>query len=129
VHVPENLGLALLQGFGLQTHFPYLTVDPTGLSMLLVSPALLASLWAGFRRPRALLLWVAALLVAVPVFLYYGGGYAQYGFRYSLDFTPFLIALMAMGSRRWLGLPEKALIVVNSASVTFGVLWAAHVLR
>jgi len=129
VHVPENLRLALLQGFGLQNHFPYLTVDPSGLSMLLVSPALLASLWAGFRDHRALLLWTAALIVAVPVFLYYGGGYAQYGFRYSLDFTPFLIALMAMGSPRWLGLPEKALIVASSASVTFGVLWAAHVLR
>jgi hypothetical protein len=127
-HVPENLRLALLQGFGLQAHFPYLVVDPTGLSMLLVSPALLASLWAGFRRPPAVLLWAAALLVAVPVFLYYGGGYVQYGFRYSLDFTPFLIALMAMGSPRWWGVPEKALVIVSSASVTFGVLWAARVL-
>lgn len=128
VHVPENLRLALLQGFGLQAHFPYLAVNPTGLSMLLVSPALLASLWAGFRRLPALLLWAAALLVAVPVLLYYGGGYVQYGFRYSLDFTPFLIALMAMGSPRWLGVPEKALVIVSSASVTFGVLWAARVL-
>jgi hypothetical protein len=96
--------------------------------MLLVSPALLASLWAGAREARARLLWAAAILVAVPIFLYYGGGYEQYGFRYSLDFTPFLIALMALGSRRWLGPPERALILLSIASVTFGVLWAAHVL-
>ncbi|MGC8633755.1 MAG: hypothetical protein ACP5VP_03700 [Candidatus Limnocylindrales bacterium] len=126
--VPENVRLALLQGFGLQPSFPYLTVDPSGLSMLLVSPALVTSLWAGARAPRARLLWAAAILVAVPIFLYYGGGYAQYGFRYSLDFTPFLVALMALGSRRWLGPPERALILLSIASVTFGVLWAAHVL-
>ena len=126
--VPENLRLALLQGFRFDRRFPYLTVNPYGLSMLLVSPALLAAAWAGFRRRRAALLWAAALVVAVPVFLYYGGGYIQYGYRYSLDFTPFLVALLAMGSERWVGLPEKALIVASIVSVTFGVLWRAHAL-
>ncbi len=124
--VPENLRLALLQGFGLRSRFPFLTVDPTGLSMLLVSPALLTALWAGFRSPLARLLWTAALLVAIPVFLYYGGGYRQYGFRYSLDFTPFLIALMALGSGRWVGVPEKALVAFSATSVLVGVIWAGH---
>jgi hypothetical protein len=126
--VPENLRLALLQGFGLHNHFPFLIVDPTGLSMLLVSPALLTASWAGSRSPLARLLWAAALLVAIPVFLYYGGGYRQYGFRYSLDFTPFLVALMALGSHRWVGVPEKALVAVSVASVTVGVIWGGHLL-
>ncbi len=92
---PVPFGLALLQGFGLTSRFPCLTVDPAGLSMLLVSPGLLAAPWTGWRDPRtgwrdptARLLWAATVLVAVPVFLCYGGGYEQYGFRYSLDFTP-----------------------------------------
>jgi len=59
----------------------------------------------------------------VPVFLYYGGGFVQYGFRYSLDFTPFLVALMAIGSRRWVGWPERLLVVASIGSVYFGVLW------
>jgi hypothetical protein len=126
--VPENLRLALLQGFGFRSKVPFLTVNPYGPSMLLVSPALLASAWAGVRRSPALLLWTAAALVAIPTLLYYGGGYVQYGYRYSLDFTPFLVALVALGSDRWFGLPEKALIVLSIASVTFGVLWRAHAL-
>ena len=93
--------------------------------MLVVSPALLTSLWAGFREPRARLLWIAAGLVAIPVFLYYGGGFVQYGFRYSLDFTPFLVALVAMGSSRWMGRPERALVLFSIASVAYGVLWHA----
>lgn len=123
LQIPENLRLALLALPERLPHFPYLTVNPFGLSMLLVSPALLTSLWAGFRDRRVQLLWLAAAAVAVPVFLYYGGGADQYGFRYSLDFTPFLVALVAIGSRRWKGWPERLLISVSAASVAYGVLW------
>jgi hypothetical protein len=93
------------------------------MSMALVSPALITSLWAGFRDRAARLLWIATALVAVPVFLYYGGGFVQYGFRYSLDFTPFLVALMAVGSQRWIGWPERLLVLVSVASVIAGICW------
>ncbi|MGD0863525.1 MAG: hypothetical protein ABSA21_12360 [Candidatus Limnocylindrales bacterium] len=123
LQIPENLRLALLALPESLPHFPFLTASPFGLSMLFVSPALVTALWSGFRDHAVQLLWLAAALVAVPVFLYYGGGYVQYGFRYSLDFTPFLVALMAMGSSRWKGWPERLLVVVSVASVAYGVLW------
>ena len=123
VQFPENFRLAVLAPFDTMSRFPYFTANPYGLSMLLVSPALLTALWAGFRARSAQLMWIAAGLVAIPVFLYYGGGYIQYGFRYSLDFTPFLVVLVAMGSSRWKGGLERFLIVVSVASVTYGVLW------
>jgi hypothetical protein len=124
--VPENLRLAFLAGYDRIGHFPiYLVPSKFGLSMLLVSPAILTSAWAGFRDRTAQIMWIAAVLVAVPVFLYYGGGYVQYGFRYSLDFTPFLVALMAMGSRRWIGWPERILIIAGVASVMYGIAWHA----
>jgi hypothetical protein len=123
--VPENLRLALLALPDRTAHFPFLVPSKFGMSMLLVSPALLTSIWAGFRDRTAQLLWIAAALVAVPVFLYYGGGYVQYGFRYSLDFTPFLVALMAIGSRRWIGRPERLLVMVSIASVFVGIVWHA----
>jgi hypothetical protein len=125
VHIPQNLQLALLQGFDPLGHAPYFTANRSGLSMLFVSPVLLTALWAGFRDPQARLMWVTALIVAIPVFMYYGGGMNQYGFRYSLDFTPFLFALVAMGSGRWLGRPEKVLVLLSAASVAYGVLWWA----
>jgi hypothetical protein len=121
--IPENLRLALLALPGLISHFPFFQPSQFGMSMLLVSPALLTSAWAGFRDRTAQLLWVAAALVAVPVLLYYGGGYWQYGFRYSLDFTPFLVALMAIGSRRWIGLPERVLVLASIGSVYWGIVW------
>ena len=124
--IPENLRLALLALPGSLDHFPFAAPSKFGMSMLLVSPALLTSAWAGFRDRTAQLLWIAAALVAVPVFLYYGGGYVQYGFRYSLDFTPFLVALMAIGSRRWIGWPERLLVLAGIGSVVFGIVWHAR---
>ena len=124
--VPENLRLALFAFPGTQGRFPFLVPSSFGMTMVLVSPALVTALWAGFRDRAALLLWAAAGIVAIPAFLYYGGGYVQYGFRYSLDFTPFLIALMAIGSRRWIGWPERLLILAGVVSVMFGIVWHAR---
>jgi hypothetical protein len=123
VHVPENLRLAVLAPFETMDKIPYFTASPYGLSMVLVSPALLTTIWAGFRDHTARLMWIAAGLVAIPVFLYYGGGFVQYGFRYSLDFTPFLVALVAIGSGRWRGRPERFLVLASIVSVSYGVLW------
>jgi hypothetical protein len=123
VQIPENLRLALLALPDRTTQLPFFSANPYGMSMALVSPALITSLWAGFRDRTARLLWIAAALVAVPVFLYYGGGFVQYGFRYSLDFTPFLVALMAAGSQRWIGWPERVLVLASIASVVAGIFW------
>ncbi|HEX7613630.1 MAG TPA: hypothetical protein VF371_12725 [Candidatus Limnocylindrales bacterium] len=123
VQISENLRLALLALPDRTSQFPFFAASANGMSMALVSPALVASLWAGFRDRTARLLWIAAFLVAAPVFLYYGGGFVQYGFRYSLDFTPFLVALMAIGSHRWIGWPEKLLVLVGIGSVIAGICW------
>ena len=125
--VPENLRLALLAPFRVRSSFPFLIPDKRGLSMLLVSPALLTAAYAGIRTIDARVLWACAALVAIPVLLYYGGGYVQYGYRYSLDVTPFLVALVALGTRRRFGWIERLLILASVASVAYGVLWHARV--
>src|SRR5664279_4343224 len=122
VQIPENLRLAFLALPRASSHFPFFSPNPFGMSMVLVSPALITSLRAGFRDRPTRLLWLATALVAVPVFLFYGGGADQYGFRYSLDLTPFLVALMAIGSQRWTGRLERLLILASIASVAFGIL-------
>lgn len=123
IQIPENLKLALLRLPDRVSQFPFFSASPYGMSMALVSPALVTSLRTSFRDTTARLLWCAVALVAVPVFLFYGGGLVQYGFRYSLDFTPFLVALIAIGTPRWVGWPEKALVVASIGSVALGIYW------
>lgn len=123
-HLPDNLGLLLMGSFGTRDIFPWVVPSTLGHSILLTTPALLVAVGAGVRDRLPRVLWAAAILVAIPVLLYYGGGGPRtYGYRYALDFTPMLLALVALAARSRWGALEKALIVLSVAFVGYGVVW------
>ena len=120
-HIPRNLWLLVLNGFGYQPRFPYLVADQDGHSILLTSPALLAAVGAGIRSRTPAILWACAGLVTVVLLLYYGGGGTKtFGYRYFLDATPFLLALTALAARRRFGALEQLLIVMSVGFVSLG---------
>jgi hypothetical protein len=123
-HLPDNVALFLAGGFDMRGSFPYLVPNPNGHSILLTTPALLAAVGAALRERLSQVLWAATAIVAIPVFLYYGGGgWITYGYRYALDFTPFLLALVALAARNRFGALEKLLIGLSVAFVGYGVVW------
>lgn len=111
--------------------FP-ITFDPWGTGLWAVSPALIFSLRPPRRQDLALAgtAWLSAFLVAAPDLLYYNTGWVQYGDRFSLDFTPFLLVLTAMGLRRSLCAGWRilfvALLIVSIASNVLGARWFLH---
>jgi len=75
-----------------------------GMSLFVTTPLFLYLL-APKQKPwlhRAL--WLTVALVAIPGFFYQNSGYYQFGFRFSLDYTPYLILLLALGGRPFTGL-------------------------
>jgi hypothetical protein len=127
VHVPTNLALFIGGGFGIQDAFPWLKPSTEGQSILLTTPALLVAVNAGFRGRLNQMLWAAAILTAIPVFLYYGGGGgATYGYRYAMDFIPFLFALVAIALKERFGNLEKVLIGLSVAFVCYGYVWVIY---
>jgi hypothetical protein len=87
--------------------FPWVKPDISGVALTWTSPALLLTLLtltpSRLRSKEASLivaLWIAAIFTAVPNFVYYVNGFAQFGMRHALDFEPFLFALMALGVRK-----------------------------
>jgi len=125
-HLSSNLALFIGGGFGFREPFPYLVPNDNGHSILLTSPALLAAVGAPLRDFTVRLLWAATIIVAIPVFLYYGGGGAiTYGYRYALDFMPFLLALVAIAARTRFGALEKLLIIMSCGFVCYGFVWFA----
>ena len=73
--------------------------DPNGMSLLVTTP-LFALLLFPRERPRLWrLLWITLAAVALPGFLYQNNGWQQFGFRFSLDYTPYLIILLALSGR------------------------------
>jgi hypothetical protein len=46
-----------------------------------------------------LALWLTVAVTALPGLLYQNTGYVQFGYRFSLDYTPYLFLLLAVGAR------------------------------
>jgi peptidoglycan/LPS O-acetylase OafA/YrhL len=87
-------------------------------------PALLIAFAVPMRERLSKVLWGAVILSAVPVFLYYGGGGANtYGYRYAMDFVPFLVALVAVALKDRFGNLEKVLIGLSICFVCYGYVW------
>jgi hypothetical protein len=63
------------------------------------------------------MLIITVLVIALPVFLYYGIGVFQFGYRYSLDFLPFLFLVLIKNYKEQkgnLGAGFKAVIIAST---------------
>jgi hypothetical protein len=107
--------------------FPYLTLSINGQSLLLTSPALLYALEADIRRRRGWLALTAVAATAVPQVLYYANGAGQFGNRFSLDYTPLLLALLMFGAGRRFRWQHGLLILVSMVLCTAGAIGLGHV--
>ncbi len=79
---------------------PYLVPDALGMSLLLTSPAWLLAIPAMRRRRGDPLVSggiVAVGFIAVLDLMHFSQGWVQYGYRFSLDWAPFALPLVALG--------------------------------
>lgn len=100
-----------------------------GTSILLSAPGLLLALFAFRRRGLARLsIGAAAAVVAIALFnlAHFSQGWVQWGYRFSLDFVPFLLPMVALGAARddgRLRVLSVGLLVVGAAINAWGVTW------
>ncbi len=127
VHIPKNLVMMLFQGplpYPSQNApillFPYMVPSPWGMGLLYTSPALLYA----FRNKVKDTVTRAAILGAVfgmlPIITYYGVGWIQFGFRYALDFLPFVLILAARGFSYSMSRFSKGLVLAGVAVCLWG---------
>lgn len=139
-HLPDALGVAntpVCTEPGAQrglfdARCPLAVPSDIGMSVLLVSPAFLLGFAAlrDYGRIRVVTgAALAVLLVAVINLMHFSQGWVQFGYRFSNDFVPFALILVALGFERlarrhaW-GMPLGMALVVISIAVNFwGVAW------
>ena len=96
---------------------PRIDFDGEGMSLFITTPLFLFLL-----RPKQVprlhrVLWITVACVALPGFFYQNSGYYQFGYRFSLDYTPELMVLLAVGGHRlrgWAAVAGIAGVVVNA---------------
>lgn len=100
-----------------------------GTSLVLSAPGLLLALFA-LRRSRLVRLKVGAVLAVTLIALFnlahFSQGWVQWGYRFSLDFLPFLLPLVALGAMREDGRPRRlayVLLVAGAVVNAWGVAW------
>jgi hypothetical protein len=105
IYLPYQFWSFFIQAPTRVAAFPWLRPEYSGVALTWTSPALILAFFARTPVRWAIALWIAALLTALPNFLYYVNGFAQFGMRHALDFEPFLVALMMLAVRdrfpRW----------------------------
>ncbi|APR77623.1 Hypothetical protein A7982_02970 [Minicystis rosea] len=96
-------------------------INVHGLALWITSPWFAWAVWP--KRTSAYFWALAATVagVAVPVLLYQNSGWIQFGYRFSNDFAPFVIAMIAVGGRH-LSIPFRLLAAIAIVVNAFGAL-------
>ncbi len=121
-YVPYEVSSFFVQGATRLPGFPYFRPEYSGIALTWTSPALVLAFLARGPARWVVAIWIAALAAAVPNFLYYVNGFAQFGMRHALDFEPFLVALMMLAVRKRFP-PWAYVLIAYSIGVGFWGCW------
>ncbi len=123
-YLSKNLAVFAASLPWLSATSPYLTISRHGLALWFTSPNLVPVLWPRRVTPLMTGLFLSTGLVALWDLCYQNSGWVQFGYRFSLDYMPMLIVLLALGGRRLtsklsLGLLVFAIVVNTFGAITF----------
>jgi hypothetical protein len=107
----RNLAAALVLLPRIMARAPFVKISQHGMSLLVTSPNLAYTVMPQERNHLTRPLWLTIAAVAIPSLLYQNSGYVQFGYRFSLDYMPYFVMLLAIGNRRFTRL-FKGLVVV-----------------
>lgn len=119
-YIPRQIYAILFQGPILLNSFPYFKPNWMGLGLFFTTPAFIYIFKGPWNRLSKYAAVASACILAL--FMVHGTvGFTQFGYRFSLDFTPFLMLLTAKGMRQNLGWTGKALIILSVLINLWGV--------
>ena len=121
-HVPANLYFLLLRGPLAITQepnssvlkYPYWVADRWGMSILINTPILLYLLLYRKRDKIIHVAWITTGIMLIPILTFYGIGASQFGYRYVIDFLPFLFLALMAALPQDLPRSAKWVIVISS---------------
>lgn len=99
-YIPRHLKAAFWSFPAFQKKPPYLVPSLKSLSIWITTPAFVFTLWAPIKKTVVKLTWITILLISIPIFTHGTIGFTQFGYRFAVDFYPFLFFLLILGIRK-----------------------------
>jgi hypothetical protein len=85
--------------------FPFIKPSWGGLAIWITSPVFIYSLFANIKNRSVQITWFSLILIALVVFSHGSTGFAQFGYRFAVDFYPLILFLivevMSKSKLRW----------------------------
>lgn len=123
-YIPKHLKIFLLGLPIFTNHVPYIFPSWAGMSIWITTPAFVFAFCANIKEKIVKQLWVVILLIALINFSYGSTGFSQFGYRYAVDFYPFLLFLTIKGATktglRWY---HWFLLFLSVVVNLWGVIW------
>ena len=121
-YIPRHINAILFQGPVFSEKFPFFKPSYIGLGLFFTTPALLYTFRAHLKDRLVLAALIGTLTTAIIWVLHGTTGWAQFGYRYSLDALPLLAILVASGMRYKLDKFKIAVIVLCCCINLWGTL-------
>lgn len=120
-HLPANIYALLIKapdpilqdGGGFVLKFPFIKADSFGMALWFTSPLFLFLLKIR-KEDYTIPAFITIFIISLPSLFYFGIGFSQFGYRYSLDFLPLLFVIL---------LPTFKKQITNTAIlfITYGI--------
>ncbi len=124
VYIPNNIKAMFWTFPKILDKFPFIQPSWAGLAIWITTPAFLYAFFAKLKEKINIFAWISVCLIFLIVASHGGTGWAQFGYRFAVDFYPFLIFLTIKGVARTGVKWHHWLLLFLSVFVnTWGVLW------
>ena len=121
-YIPRHINAILFSVPRSTDNFPFFKPSAMGLGLFFTTPALLYMFGARLKERLILPAIAGIVLTSIPIVSLAVTGWAQFGYRYSLDVLPFMVILVASGMNHRLNKLKVAVILLSCAINLWGVL-------
>jgi len=121
-YIPERIKDILFSFPVFTIHPPFIVPSLYAMALYIVTPAFFLILLASFKKRLIYASLITFLIILIPILMKGGNGFTQFGFRYSLDFLPYLLILTASGFKNRFNFYSKSLIVFSILINLWGVI-------
>jgi len=124
VYIPNNIRVLFWSFPKILKYFPYIQPSWAGLAIWITTPAFVYAFWAKSKEKMNFFAWLSIITILFIVSSHGGTGWSQFGYRFAVDFYPFLIFLTIKGvSQTGLKWHHWLLLFISVIVNLWGVLW------